>query len=65
MKVGCQLHAHGRFTPGENPNYLLHRGLDVSKSRSGCFEDRNLLPLPEIELRFVGTSLLSIMSHLF
>jgi hypothetical protein len=29
MKVSCQLYALGRFTPGETPNYLLHRGLNV------------------------------------
>jgi hypothetical protein len=52
------------FTPrplcpqGKSPRYPLCRRLGGSKSRSRrCGEEKNLLPLPEIEPRFPGRAL--------
>jgi hypothetical protein len=54
MEVCNQLHVPAALPPANSPWYPLDRRLDGAKGLPGrCGEDKNLLPLPEIEpLRF-------------
>jgi hypothetical protein len=54
MEVSGQLHAPRRFTPEKSPRYPFYRELDVPQIQFGRrVKVNNLLPLPEIELRYI------------
>ena len=47
--------SHGRFKPGKELRHLLNKGVHELQSRSGrSREQKNALPLPELEPRLVN-----------
>jgi hypothetical protein len=50
----CQFHGLTGYLQGINPWYILDKRLDGPQSLSGCCgQEENLLPLAEIETRFL------------
>jgi hypothetical protein len=50
--IRCQLQAPGASPPGKDLPDPLHGRLGSTQSRPGCFEEKNVLPLPAVEPQF-------------
>ena len=56
-----QLHVSGFYPRRKSPWHSLYRKLNRPHKRCGSFEEENRLPLPVIEIRFIGFSTHSLV----
>jgi hypothetical protein len=55
MEVSGQVHGPAALPPGSSTRYPLYKRLGEPQDLYGYYgEEKNLLPLPEIEPRFLG-----------
>jgi hypothetical protein len=61
MEVSGQLHVSGVYPRRKSPWLSLYRKLNRPHKRCGRFGEKNRLPLPVIEIRFIGFSTHSLV----